>query len=253
MRLRSFFAALALALLVQAAGAQQPLRVLSSNGMKAVVDDLRSQIERDLGRSLAVEFATTAALRERIAAGAAFDVVILTTEAIADLAKSGNVAASSVGALGRGGIGVGVRKGAAKPAIGTPEEMRRTLLAAKSLTWVGVGASRATIERMLAALGIVQDVQAKITLAAGVDAASESVANGHVELVITLISEILPVDGLDYVGPLPGDLQGYVSFSAGVAAGSAAAADGGRLVASLRAPATARVYAAKGMELAGAP
>jgi molybdate transport system substrate-binding protein len=253
MRLRRILGALALALLTQWAGAQPALRVLSSNGMKAVVEDLRPQIVRELGRPLALEFATTAALRERIVAGDSFDVAILTTEAIGDLAKSGKIAASSVGALGRGGLGVGVRKGAAKPAIGTPDEMRRALLAAKSLTWVSAGASRTTIERMLETLGIASQVQSKIVLAAGVDAANESVAAGHAEMVLILTSEILPVAGLDYVGPLPGALQGYVSFAAGVAGSSAAAADGARLIASLRAPGAARVYIEKGMEPAAAP
>ena len=118
---------------------------------------------------------------------------------------------------------------------------------------MSAGASRATIERMLETLGIASQVQPKIELAAGVDAANESVADGRVEMVLILTSEILPVAELDYVGALPGALQGYVSFAAGVAASSTAAADGARLIASLRAPAAARVYSAKGMEPAGAP
>lgn len=246
-------AALVLTMLAAAAAAQPAMRVLSSNGMKAVLEDLQPQVERELGRALAVQFDTTAGLRAKIEAGEAFDVTLLTTEAVDALAKSGKIAAASVVPLGRGGLGVGVRKGAAKPPIGTPEQMRSALLAAKSFTWVGAGATRITIERMLATLGIAEQVQAKIVLAPSVEAANESVVDGRVELVLMLTSEILPVEELDYLGPLPGDLQGYVSFAGGVAAGSPAAGDAARLIASLRTPNAARVYAANGMETASTP
>ena len=110
--------------------------------MKAVIDELKPQLERDLGRPLAIEFNTTAAMRQRIDAGEAFDVAVLTAEVIDALAKSGKIAPDSVGALGRSGVGVGVRAGAAKPDVATPDAMKRALLATKSVTWVGVGASK---------------------------------------------------------------------------------------------------------------
>jgi molybdate transport system substrate-binding protein len=251
MALRIYIAiAVALLAAVHAAGAQPAgLAVLASNGMKAVIDELEPQLERELGRPLAIDFSTTAAQRQKIEAGEAFDVVVLTTEAVDALAKAGKVAPDSVGALGRSGVGVGVRAGAAKPDVGTRDALKRTLLAAKSMTWVGVGASKPHIERMLGELGIAAEVQPKIVLARGVDESIESVAGGKVELVITLISEILPAHGVQYVGPLPAQLQGYVSFAAGVGASSAARDDSAKLVAALRAPAAARIYEAKGMEL----
>jgi molybdate transport system substrate-binding protein len=253
MALRIYIATAVVALLavVNAAGAQPAaLRVIASNGMKAVIDDLEPQLERELGRPLAIDFSTTAAQRQKIDAGEAFEVVVLTTEAVDALAKAGKVAPDSIGALGRSGVGVGVRAGAAKPDVGTPDALKRTLLAAKSMTWVGVGASKPHIERMLGELGIAAEVQPKIVIARSVDESIESVAGGKVELVITLISEILPAHGVAYVGPLPAQLQGYVSFAAGVGASSAARAESAKLVAALRAPAAARTYEAKGMELA---
>jgi molybdate transport system substrate-binding protein len=251
MRFRTFLAVFALAGFAQAAAAQGGgLRVLCSNGMKAVVDALRPQIERDLGRPLAIEFGTTAALRQRIEAGAAFDLAIFTAEAVNDLAAKGTIAAPSVGALGRSGIGVAVRAGTKKPAVGTTDELKRTLLDAKSITWVGVGATRPGIERMLQTLGIANEVQPKVTLAATVDEANDSVASGRVEVALTLKSEILSTKGLAYAGPLPVEVQSYVSFAAGVAARSAAAKDAARVVESLHARAAAATYQDKGMELA---
>ena len=227
-----------------------PLRVLASNGMKAVIDDLAPQLERDLGRPLAIDFSTTAAQRQRIESGETFDVVVVTTEAVDALSKSGKVAPGSVAALGRSGVGVGVRAGAPKPDVATPDGLKRTLLAAKSVTWVGVGAAKPHIERMLATLGISADVQPKIVLAQSVDGSVESVASGKVDVVLTLISEILPAHGVQYVGPLPAEVQGYVSFAAGVGASSAARNDAAKLVAALHAPSVARTYEEKGMELA---
>lgn len=256
MRLRTFMWAVAAVLLtaVQSAGAQTTeLRVLASNGMKAVIDDLTPQLERDLRRPLAIEFGTTAGMRARIDGGEEFDVAVFTTEAIDALAKSGKIAPDSVGALGRSGVGVGVRAGAAKPDIGTPDAFKRTLLAAKSMTWVGVGASKPHIERMLDKLGIAGDVKSKIVIAPSVDESVESVAQGKVEIVLTLISEIVPARGVQYVGPFPADLQGYVSFAAGVGAKSAVRADGEKLIAALRAPSSASKYQARGMEQSASP
>ena len=251
MRFRTFVAALALAGFAHTAAAQGGgVRVLCSNGMKAVFEALRPEVERELGQPMTVEFGTTAALREKIESGAAFDVAVITAEAVSDLAAKGAISAASVGALGRSGIGVAVRSGAKAPAIATTEDLKRALLAAKSITWVSVGATRPGIERMLEKLEIAKDVQPKVTLASTVDEANASVTSGRVELALTLKSEILPAKGLAYVGPLPAEVQSYVSFAAGVATKSAAAKDAARVVASLAARSAAPTYQEKGMELA---
>ncbi|HEX5049818.1 MAG TPA: substrate-binding domain-containing protein [Gammaproteobacteria bacterium] len=251
MRFRTFIAALALAAFAHTAAAQGGgVRVLCSNGMKAVFDALRPQIERELGQPMTVEFGTTAALRAKIESGAAFDVAVITTEAVNDLASKGAIAAPSVGALGRSGIGVALRAGAKPPPLATTDDLKKALLAAKSITWVSVGATRPGIERMLEKLGIAKDVQPKVTLTNTVDEANESVTSGRVELALTLKSEIVSAKGLTYAGPLPADVQSYVSFAAGVAAKSAAAMDAARVVATLAARSAAPTYQEKGMELA---
>jgi molybdate transport system substrate-binding protein len=226
-----------------------PLRVLASNGMKAVVEDLRGQLEREVGRPLNIEFNTSAAVRQRIESGEAFDVAILTSEVINDLAKAGKIASNSVVDLGRSGIGFGVRSGAAKPDIRTPDAVKQTLLNAKSLTWVSVGASRVHIDRMLGSLGIADQVKGKILLTQGVDQSIESVASGKTEMILTLTSEIMPAKGVQYVGPFPATFQNYVAFAAGVSPKSALPAAGALMIKRLSAPAVARAYEARGMEL----
>jgi molybdate transport system substrate-binding protein len=226
-----------------------PLRVLASNGMKAVVEELQERLQREVGRPLAIEFNTSAATRQRIESGEAFDVAILTTEVVNELAKTGKIAAASVVNLGRSGIGFGVRSGAAKPDVRTPEAVKQTLLKAKSLTWVSVGASRVHIDRMIESLGIASDLKSKIVLTQGVDQSLADVAEGKTEMIITLTSEILPAKSVQYVGPLPAKFQNFVSFSGGVNPKSSAMPASTLLVKRLATPSIAPAYESKGMEL----
>jgi molybdate transport system substrate-binding protein len=260
MKRRSVSAALAwlAALGITAAAARgvaaqaPPLRVLASNGMKAVVDALEPQLARAAGRELAIEFGTTAGIRQRIEGGESFDVTILAADAIAALAASGKLAAGTTEPLGRAGVGIGVRAGAPKLDVRTTDSLARALRAAKSVTWVGVGAARPHIERMAATVGITDELRPKTVLASSVEEAVDNVASGKADVLITLVSEILPAHGVDFAGPLPSEVQGYVSFGAGVGAASSARMAGVAFIAALRAPATAATYAAKGMELGAA-
>src|SRR5207253_2866190 len=194
----------------QAAAQTTPLRVLCSNGMKGVVEELRARAEREIGRPLSIEFNTSAAFKQKIQSGEAFDVAILASDVLDDMIKAGKISAATRADLGRSGIGVGIRSGAPKPDIKTPEAFKKTLLAAKSMTWVEVGASRVHIDKMLKDLGIAQDVKSKIVLTRTVDESVASVADGETELLLTLVSEIVPAKGLQFVGPFPERVQGYV-------------------------------------------
>jgi molybdate transport system substrate-binding protein len=250
MRLRMLIT-ISVFLLATRAGMTQttPLRVLASNGMKAVVQELQPRLEREVGRSLNIEFNTSAATRQRIESGEAFDVAILTTEIVNELSKGGKIASGSVLDLGRSGIGFGVRSTAAKPDVRTPEAVKQTLLNAKSLTWVSVGASRVHIDRMIETLGITSQVKSKIVLTQSVDESLAAVAAGKTEMIVTLTSEILPAKGVQYVGPLPAKFQNYVAFSGGVSPKSTAVPASTLLVKSLATPSVARTYESKGMEL----
>jgi molybdate transport system substrate-binding protein len=229
-------------------GQNSPMKVLVSNGMRAVVEELKPQLEIP-GHTLAFEFGTSTAIRKRIESDSAFDVAVLTTEVMNDLEKAGKLSSGSVVDLGRSGIGFGVRAGAPRPDVGTPESVKETLLKAKSLTWVSAGASRTHIDRMLAGLGIAAEVQSKIVLTQGVDESIARVAAGKTEMIITLTSEILTAKGIQYLGPLPAKFQNYVSFSAGVGPKSSAPAAAALFIKRLAEPGNAQVYQAKGMEL----
>jgi molybdate transport system substrate-binding protein len=251
MRCRTFITVMILSLAAANGSAQTaPLKVLASNGMKAGIELLRPRLESQVGRRLAIQFDTSAATRQRIESGEAFDVAILTTEVMNELMKSGRVVSGSVVDLGRSGIGFGARAGAgAKPDVRTPEAVKQTLLNAKSLTWVTAGASRVHIERMLEGLGIAADVKPKTVLTQSVDESLAVVTAGKTEMIITLMSEIVPAKGIQFVGPLPPKFQNYVSFSGGAGEKSSAPAASAFLIRLLAEPASARAYESNGMEL----
>src|SRR5207244_9146611 len=105
--------------------------------------------------------------------------------------------------VGRIGVGGGVIAGAAKPDIHTADASKQALLDAKSVTYGEEGASRPAIDRMIDDLGIGDRLKTKVRLTKNVDQSMELLRTGQADLVITLISEILPVKDVELVGPLP--------------------------------------------------
>src|SRR3982074_645764 len=101
----------------QSTSQNNALRVLVSNGMKGTMEELQPQCEKAVGRSLAIQFGSTASLKKRIETGEAFDVTIITTEAIGDLIKQGRLTGASRVDVGRPQLGIGIRAGAAGPAL----------------------------------------------------------------------------------------------------------------------------------------
>jgi|SRR5579863_8040128 len=235
-------------LFAQAGGAQTPIQVLASNGVREVIESLKPQCESAIGRPLVTQYGSSTELLQRIAKNNPFDVVILTTEAIDSLIKDGKIAPGTRADIARAGIGVGVRKGAPKPDIHTSDALKQTLLKAKSITYAQDGASRVYLEKMFDNLGIGSQVKPKIILEQGSGGAGNRVANGGAEMVMTLVSEILPMPGVEYVGPLPAQLQSYVSFAAGVSSKAANAEAGKALITFLKSPAAAPAFKPKGME-----
>jgi molybdate transport system substrate-binding protein len=194
------------------------VRVLASNGIKAVVEDLLPQTERAIGHPISVQYRPTAALKQEIDAGEPFDVVIVTVESIAQLSKEGKTTGGEGTPISRAGVGIGIRKGAPRPDISTPEALKRALLGAKAIAYGPSGASFPYITRMLDTLGIADTMKAKTLFFDTSDGTNGSVVQGKADFGITLVSEILPVQGLELLGPFPDEFQGYVRFSAAVSA-----------------------------------
>ena len=196
------------------------MKVLCTNGLKTVMLDLAPAFERTTGTKLTITWGSTNGLLKELDAGANGDLAILTAEVIDDLINRGKVAAGSRVDLARSGIGIAVRKGAKKPAIGTPEELKQALLAAKSVAHSKTGLSGIYFPTVLARLGIADAMKSKIVMPEPGTPVGEVVAKGAAELGVQQISELLPVAGIDIVGPLPVELQKITTFSAGLLAGA---------------------------------
>jgi molybdate transport system substrate-binding protein len=224
----------------------QAVRVFTSNGFRAVFDELVPACERSIGHSVTAQFGTSTSMIEKVNAGEPFDVAIMTTEAMETLAKTGKVSMRTP--LGRSGIGIGSRAGAKKPDIASADALKKAFLAARSITYAGDGASRPHIERMMMTLGIADAMSKKTLLEQGSVRAAAKVASGDAELLITLVSEILPAPGVELVGPLPMQFQNYVSFAGATGVKSANPEAGKSLVSCLSGPNVAATLKAKGME-----
>ena len=230
------------------AGQPAPIHVLVSNGVRAVVEDLQPQCEKAIGHPLVVEYSAAALLKQKVDAGEQFDVALLTAEVTGELIKEGKVAADSRADLGRVGLGVGIRAGAPKPDISTPDAMKRTLLNAKSITYAKDGAARVLIEKIYDRLGISNEVKPKVILQLVPGRPQTAVADGEAEMVMTLVSEILPAKGVELLGPVPKELQSYVSFRGGVSSNTKNAEASRAAVKFLSSAKTSPAYKARGME-----
>jgi len=198
------------------------LNVLSAGAVRSIVTDLAKAFQDETGHTVKLTFGTVGVIRQKLAAGEKADVVIMTDVAIDDIARQGTVAPGSRTDIGRTAMGVGVREGAPRPDVSTPDALKQTLLAAKSITYVdpAQGATSGIhFASVLQRLGIADAVKSKTTLVPG-GYPAELVAKGEVELVVHQISEIVPVKGVTLVGPLPKELQKLTVYSAGLAAQS---------------------------------
>lgn len=189
------------------------LRVYSSNGVRALLDDLRPALERAAGRPVAFEFSTTTDLQQRIERGEVADIAVLTTAAIDALATRGLLASASRRPVAQVGVGVGVRAGAKAADVSTPEALKALLLGAGSVTYTAQGQSRPAIDQAFERLGIVDAMRGKTVLRGPAEPAG-AVARGEAEVVLTLVSEMVAVPGLSLLGPLPAELQRHVTFVA---------------------------------------
>lgn len=224
------------------------IQVISSVGMKAVLEEIRPQFERATGHTLALTFGTSVPLKRQIDAGETFDVVVLTPSIVEDLEKEGKVAPATRADIAKSGLGVAIRKGAPKPDISTPEAFKRTLVNAASIVYSKEGASGAYMARLIERLGLVEEMKPKTVLETRSGHPPVAVVEGKAELGFALISEILPIAEAEFAGPLPTELQGYVVFTAGVASNAKDVEAAKAFISFFRTPAVLPVLKAKGME-----
>ena len=228
------------------------IRILGAGASQAVVERIAAAYTRETGNGVRADFGAVGAMKARVVAGEAVDVIVLTAALIDELAGSGEVAPGSRADLGKVGTGVAVRSGTPLPDVSTAHVLRGNLLAA---TKVGcpdpaIATAGKVVMRALERLGIVAQLQPRMQYFPNGYAAMKWLAEsrGLLELGITQVTEILANPGVTYVGLLPGDLQTATVYSAGVAA-RAQNADGAReLIARLTSAAARPLLAKAGYE-----
>ena len=193
------------------------LKVLSGNGPRAAVRELCEQFARATGTAVDVQLDVNPEVVRRGQAGEAFDVAVGNPSTIEQLITSGHVVAGSLTDFGASGLAVGIRAGAAKPAIGTVEDFKRTLLAAKAVAFPAHGASGLYFAGLVDRLGLAREMQGKLKPMPAEDCV-EVVARGEADMVVVVATRMVGVAGIEVAGPLPQPLQTRIEFAAGLSA-----------------------------------
>jgi molybdate transport system substrate-binding protein len=225
------------------------LKVFASVALKSILDPLSQAYEKKTGDNLIITYDVGTELKKRIMQDENVDVVIITERMISDLQKQNKVAAGGA-AIAVAEVSVAAKAGAPKPDISSVQTLEQALLAAKSIAYSsptdggpGGGISMKSMKR----LGIAMQIMEKTVLVPGGHAAV-AVAKGEAELAIAQTSEIVPVPGVQLIGPLPGDLASPTVFSAGICSKSTSAESATALIDFLTGPEAAGPLKAAGFE-----
>ncbi len=222
------------------------VKVMASAAFKEAYVELVPEFERATGNKVVTIWAPTVEMMGRLKGGEVVDLVILAADSIDELIKLGRIAPGSRVDIAKSGIGIAVRSGAPKPDIRTTEALKRALLAAKSIAY-STGPSGVYIISLFQRMGIADELKPKIKQVQGVPI-GELVARGEAEIGFQQVSEILPVAGIELLGPLPADIQRITIFSTGLHVGAQQPDAAKALVRFFTAPAAFPVIRKKGME-----
>jgi molybdate transport system substrate-binding protein len=239
-------AVLGVLMLVGTAAAAE-IQVIASAAFREVYLELVPQFEQMHKQKVVASFSSSPDIMKRAKSGESVDIFILASSSVDELIKLGKVVPGSRVDLAKSGTGIAVRAGAPKPDVSSSDAVKRALLAAKSISYSG-GASGAYITELFRRMGIADELKPKLRQAPLGVPVGELIARGEVEIGLHQMSELLPVAGIDILGPLPADIQQFTVFSARVSTAAKALDAAKELVKFLTAPGTVPLIRKKGME-----
>lgn len=190
------------------------IEVWSTVALREAFGILMPQFEQATGHRADVKWVPTVDLMSRLKAGERIDLVIATEGNLGELIRAGAIDANAVLPLVRSVVAMAVRAGAKKPDISSAAALRQALLAATSIAYT-LGPSGVHMAALVERFGIADAVKGKTRITKG-EPVGAAVARGEIELGFQQLSELLPVAGIDIVGPLPADAQEVSVFTAGV-------------------------------------
>nr|WP_118181573.1 substrate-binding domain-containing protein [Paraburkholderia phosphatilytica] len=213
-----------LALLASASAQAVDLHVMNSGGFTAAYKLLQPSYEKESGNTLVAAWGPSMgkapeAIPNRLARGEEADVVIMVGYALDDLIKQGKVIPGSRVELADSRIGMAVKAGAPKPDIGSVDALRQTLLHAKSVAYSDSASGVYIQAQLFKKLGIEDQMKGRATMVPKIPVASV-VANGQYELGFQQVSELLPVQGAEFVGKIPEQVQSVTRFAGGIPVGA---------------------------------
>src|SRR5215475_3140168 len=241
---------IALGLLASGPCLAAEISIISAGAVEPGVTAAAEAFHQQTGTAVKIRFATAPAIRDRVGRGEAADVVIAPPALIDELAKARKLDGSGGAAVGRVGVGVVVRNGAAKPDVSSADALKRALLDAESVVY-NKASTGLYLEKLFERLGVGADVKGKETRYADGAAVMEHVIHGKgKEIGFGAITEIrLYGDkGAKFVGPLPDDAQNYTNYAATPSAASVNRDGATAFVKFLATPAARAAFLAKGVE-----
>jgi molybdate transport system substrate-binding protein len=223
------------------------IKVIGSPGTRAPYTLLVPGFEQATGNKVATTWGSVNEITKRVADGEIADVVMLPAAQIDELIKLGKIVPDTRLDVARSGVGVAVRAGAPKIDISSADPIKKALLAAKSIAY-SAGPSGIYIAGLTQKWGIADQLKSKTVAVVPNTPIGEVVARGDAEIGFQQVSELLPVKGIDYLGPLPPEIQAITTFSAGVHKQAAAPDAARNLLKFLTAPEAASIIRKTGME-----
>lgn len=228
-----------------------PIRIISSMATKQVLADLIA-LYRQVHPDTVIELESVGGVdaAKRVQAGEAFDIVALASNAVDQLVADGKVVAGSTVDVVRSGVALAVRSGAPHPDITSEAAVKQAVLGARTLGY-STGPSGVQLAKLFERWGIAEQIKDRIVTAPPGVPVGSLVAKGEVELGFQQLSELMSLEGIDVLGPLPAQIQIITTFSAGLATASTQPEAVRALLAFLVSPATEPTKQRNGMEAAG--
>lgn len=245
---KRYRAILLVAMIATPASALARLTVLTSGGFAIPLRQILPEFEKSTGITVNTlrgqsQGGGANAIGAQLRRGVPADVVIMSREGLDGLVAEGEIVPGSDVNLAQTPLGVAVRAGAPRPEFSTVEAFKQMLLRAKSITFPSSTTGIYMMDKLFPQLGIADQISGKITHTGVTD-----VAKGNAELAIQPVSELLHVEGADFAGTIPREIQYISVFSCAVVAGSKQVEASRRLIEFLRSDAARKVIADSGME-----